>query len=115
MAIPDPRDDGAYYQALVDKVESFSKDNGYEDPIIVDNIQAEDAATELANIAEQGVDVITSARVRSPIRSRPRRRVSGHLLVLQLRRRLSGDAGTRPEPGRLAPRSATRPATPPAC
>ena len=59
VAAAGPRDDGAYYQALVTKVEEFSEANGYEPPIIVDNITAEDAATELANIAEQGVDVIT--------------------------------------------------------
>ena len=59
VAAAGPRDDGAYYQALVTKVEEFSEANGYEAPIIVDNIAAEDAATELANIAEQGVDVIT--------------------------------------------------------
>ncbi len=59
IAAAGPRDDGAYYQALVDKVEEFSAANGFEAPIIVDNITAEDAATELANLAEQGVDVIT--------------------------------------------------------
>lgn len=58
VAAAGPRDDGAYYQALVDKVESFSEENGYEAPIVVDNITAEDAGTELANLAEQGVDVI---------------------------------------------------------
>jgi basic membrane protein A len=59
VAAAGPRDDGAYYQALVTKVEEFSEANGFEAPIIVDNITAEDAAAELANIAEQGVDVIT--------------------------------------------------------
>jgi basic membrane protein A len=59
VAAAGPRDDGAYYQALVTKVEQFSEANGFEAPIIVDNITAEDAAAELANIAEQGVDVIT--------------------------------------------------------
>ena len=58
VAAAGPRDDGAYYQALVDEVEAFSEENGYEDPIVVDNITAEDAATELANLAEQGVDMI---------------------------------------------------------
>lgn len=59
VAIPGPRDDGAYYQALVDKVTAYSEENGFEAPIIVDNIAPEQAATELANIAEQSVDVIT--------------------------------------------------------
>ena len=59
VATPGPRDDGAYYQALVTEVEEFSAANGYEAPIIVDEIPPEDAAAELANLAEQGVDVIT--------------------------------------------------------
>ena len=59
IAVPGPRDDGAYYQALVDKVTAFSTENGFEDPIIVDNIKTEDAASELSNLAEQGVDIIT--------------------------------------------------------
>lgn len=59
IAAAGPRDDGAYYQALVDKVEEFSAANGFEAPIVVDNITAEDAATQLTNLAEQGVDVIT--------------------------------------------------------
>jgi basic membrane protein A len=58
VATAGPRDDGGYYQALVEKVTEFSETNGYADPIIVDNIQAADAATELTNLAEQGVDVI---------------------------------------------------------
>jgi basic membrane protein A and related proteins len=58
VAAAGPRDDGAYYQALVDKATSISADNGYAEPIVVDNITTEDAATELANLAEQGVDVI---------------------------------------------------------
>ena len=58
IAAAGPRDDGGYYQALVDKAQQVSKDNGFEDPIIVDNITTEDAATELKNLAEQGVDAI---------------------------------------------------------
>jgi len=58
IAAAGPRDDGGYYQALVDKATSISADNGYGEPIVVDNITTEDAATELANLAEQGVDVI---------------------------------------------------------
>lgn len=59
VAVPGPRDDGAYYQALVDKVTSFSSENGFEAPIIVDNIKAENATADLSNLAEQGVDIIT--------------------------------------------------------
>jgi basic membrane protein A len=58
VATAGPRDDGGYYQALVEKVTDYSEQNGYEAPIIVDNIQAADAATELTNLAEQNVDVI---------------------------------------------------------
>jgi len=59
VATPGPRNDGAYYQALVDGVTKFSKDNGYEDPIIVDNIKPEEAATQLDGLARQDVDMIT--------------------------------------------------------
>ena len=58
VATAGPRDDGAYYQALVETVEAFAADNGFSPPIVVDNIQPADAATELANLAEQGVDVL---------------------------------------------------------
>lgn len=58
VATAGPRDDGAYYQALVETVEEFSATNGFSDPIIVDNIQPADAATELRNLAEQNVDVL---------------------------------------------------------
>jgi basic membrane protein A and related proteins len=58
IAAAGPRDDGAYYQALVDTATSISEANGYAEPIVVDNITTEDAATELANLAEQGVDAI---------------------------------------------------------
>ena len=58
VAAAGPRDDGAYYQALVDEVIAVSESNGFGEPIIVDNITTEDAATELKNLAEQGVDAI---------------------------------------------------------
>ena len=58
IAAAGPRDDGGYYQALVDEAIAVSEENGYGDPIVVDNITTEDAATELANLAEQGVDTI---------------------------------------------------------
>ena len=58
IAAAGPRDDGGYYQALVDKAIAISSDNGFEEPIVVDNITTEDAATELANLAQQNVDVI---------------------------------------------------------
>lgn len=58
IATPGPRDDGAYYQALVDGVVAFSEEMGFEPPIIVDNISQAEAETELRNLARQGVDVI---------------------------------------------------------
>ena len=58
VATPGPRNDGAYYQALVDGVTTFSTENGYEDPIIVDNIKPEEAATQLDGLARQNVDMI---------------------------------------------------------
>ena len=58
VATPGPRDDGAYYQALVEGVNSFSESNGFESPIVVDNISQAQAETELRNLARQGVDVI---------------------------------------------------------
>jgi basic membrane protein A len=58
VATPGPRDDGAYYQALVEGIEELSTDNGYEDPIIVDNIDPSVAENELRNLARQNVDMI---------------------------------------------------------
>lgn len=58
IAAAGPADDGAYYQAAVDAAKQLSIDNGFEPPIVVDNIQAADAATALADLAQQGVDVI---------------------------------------------------------
>ena len=58
IAAAGPRDDGAYYQAVVDVAESFSEANGWGEVIVVDNIQAADAATELENLAQQPVDIL---------------------------------------------------------
>jgi basic membrane protein A len=58
VATPGPRNDGAYYQALVDGVTKFAKDSGYAAPIIVDNIKPEEAATQLDGLARQNVDMI---------------------------------------------------------
>ena len=58
IAAAGPSDDGAYYQAVVDAAKQISKDSGFADPIVVDNIQAADAATSIGNLAQQGVDVI---------------------------------------------------------
>lgn len=58
IAAAGPRDDGAYYEAVVASVEEISEENGFGDPIVVDNIEAADAATELDTLAQQNVDVI---------------------------------------------------------
>ena len=59
VATAGPRDDGAYYQALVEFVEDLSASNEcFKDPIVVDRIEASEAATELSNLAQQDVDII---------------------------------------------------------
>jgi basic membrane protein A and related proteins len=58
IAAAGPADDGAYYQAVVDALTKVAKDNGYEAPIVVDNIGSADAETSIGNLAQQGVDVI---------------------------------------------------------
>ncbi len=77
---------------------SSSEENGFDEPIVVDNIQAADAATAIGDLAQQGVDVIIvgASEIAEPL---PQliERVPGHLLVLQLRRRLPGEPGPRPE------------------
>lgn len=58
IATPGPRNDGAYYQALVDGLTGWSADHGFEEPIVVDNIKPEEAQTSLDSLARQGVDII---------------------------------------------------------
>ncbi len=58
IAAAGPADDGAYYQAVVDAAKELSAENGFAEPIVVDNIQAADAATLLGDLAQQAVDVI---------------------------------------------------------
>jgi basic membrane protein A and related proteins len=58
IAAAGPRDDGAYYQAVVDAAEEFSEENGWGDVIVVDNIQSANAATELENLAQQPIDIL---------------------------------------------------------
>ena len=48
----------AYYQAMVDGITQLSEENGFEEPIIVDNVDPAQAETELRNLARQNVDVI---------------------------------------------------------
>ncbi|MFK8024222.1 MAG: BMP family protein [Ilumatobacter sp.] len=58
IAAAGPRDDGGYYQAVVDAAEAFSVENGFGEVIVVDNIQSADAATELSNLAQQPIDIM---------------------------------------------------------
>jgi basic membrane protein A len=58
IAAAGPRDDGAYYQAVVDAAEEFSEENGFGEVIVVDNIETANAATELENLAQQPVDIL---------------------------------------------------------
>ena len=55
---PDHATTAATTRRLSTRSIEVSEENGFEDPIVVDNITTEDAATELANLAEQGVDMI---------------------------------------------------------
>ena len=74
---------------------TFSEDNGYEDPIIVDNIDPAEAETELRNLARQNVDMIAvgAGEIADPLAD-ARRGVRRDLLVLQLRRRAAADSPT---------------------
>ena len=57
VATPGPRNDGAYYQTLVDCVERLVKANNGT-AIIVDNIPPADAATQIENLVKQNVDIM---------------------------------------------------------
>jgi basic membrane protein A len=57
VAAAGPANDGAYYQAVVDAATQVSVDNGFNDPIVVDEIEAADAATALSDLAAQ-VDIV---------------------------------------------------------
>jgi basic membrane protein A and related proteins len=58
IAAAGPADDGAYYEAVVSAAQELSAENGFEEPIVVDKIEAADAATLIGDLAQQGVDVI---------------------------------------------------------
>lgn len=57
VAAAGPADDGAYYQAVVNAAQEISTENGFNDPIVVDQIGAADAATALSDLASQ-VDIV---------------------------------------------------------
>ncbi|MCY3651890.1 MAG: hypothetical protein F4Y75_01960 [Acidimicrobiia bacterium] len=52
------RDDGAYYQALVERVQDISSQSGYQAPLIVDQVDPANARSELNNVVDQGADII---------------------------------------------------------
>jgi basic membrane protein A len=58
VATDGPRDDGAYYQAMVERVEEISAEHGFEPPIVVDLIDSANSRVELENLAAQEVDII---------------------------------------------------------
>ncbi len=58
VATPGPRDDGGYYQALVETAQSLSKAECFKDVIVVDNVGSAESESILGNLAEQGVDLI---------------------------------------------------------
>jgi basic membrane protein A len=69
LAINGPKDDGAYYQALVDGLTTFTSDNGLPDPIVVDNVKAEQAAQAMSGVVEQDVDlmVVGASAIAGPL------------------------------------------------
>jgi basic membrane protein A len=54
---PGPRNDGAYYQSLVECVDRLVKANGGTS-IVVDQVKEADAATQMENLAKQNPDII---------------------------------------------------------
>ncbi|MGH1489561.1 MAG: hypothetical protein ACRBK7_09240 [Acidimicrobiales bacterium] len=58
VAAAGPRDDNGYYQSLVDFAETFSVENGFAPPIVSDNIGSAEAAQAMADLAQQGVDIM---------------------------------------------------------
>jgi basic membrane protein A len=58
VAAAGPRDDGAYYQALVDAAFEIAAAQGWPDPVVIDNIEPAVADTELENLVAQGVDIV---------------------------------------------------------
>ena len=69
VAVAGDANDGAYYQAAVDGARDFTSANGYADPIYIDKIDQAEAATELRNLADQGVDIIvvSSGEISEPL------------------------------------------------
>ena len=58
VATAGPRDDGAYYQELVNLAIEFSAAHGWADPVVIDNVEPAVAYNELENLVAQGVDIV---------------------------------------------------------
>ena len=58
VAAAGPRDDGGYVEGLVGFTEEWAAENGFPDPIVVDNIGADEAAQSMSDLAQQGVDLM---------------------------------------------------------
>lgn len=58
VAAAGPRDDGGYVEGLVGFTEDWASDNGFPEPIVVDNIGADEAAQSMSDLAQQGVDLM---------------------------------------------------------
>ena len=61
VAAAGPANDGAYVQATVEGVKAIADEYDLPEPIVVDEIAAEQAAEKLEAIAQQGADVIVVA------------------------------------------------------
>ena len=58
VATAGPRDDGAYYQELVNLAIEFSEAHGWTEPVVIDNVEPAVAFNELENLVAQGVDIV---------------------------------------------------------
>ena len=58
VATTGPADGGGWSQNIVDATKELSAENGFAEPLIVDKIHPDDAATLIGGLAQQGVDVI---------------------------------------------------------
>ena len=101
VAVAGPRDDGAYYQALVTKVEEFSEANGFEAADHRRQHHRRGRRHRVDQYRRAGCRRDHGRRQRDRRSARrSRRAVPRHLLVLQLWRRLPREPRSRPEPGR---------------
>jgi maltose-binding protein MalE len=84
VAAAGPANDGAYVQATVDGVKAFAEANGLPEPIVVDEIEAEQSAEKLEALAQQGADVIVvAATFRASLRLSTIRQRSATPLAMQ--------------------------------